>query len=468
MIERPGASGEGISDTDIRELVERYDTRGPRYTSYPTAPQWTDAVDSEVYSEVLRRYADPSPIALYVHIPFCRRRCLYCACNTHVAANAEQVGRYLDALKREVETVANLFGKRPPLAQMHFGGGTPTYLTPEQLEGVIDQLDANFESVSGAERSIEVDPRVTTVEHLEMLHRKGFQRVSGGVQDLDERGQQAVNREFNAEDLRRFVILARRVGFEGVNIDLIYGLPYQTEATWGRTLETIIDVGPDRLAVFGYAHVPWKKPHQKVLERRGLPTPEQRLSLAIQARRAFVDAGYQAIGLDHFALPDDELAIAFGKGTVHRNFMGYTVQEADSMVAFGASAIGDFPAAYVHNHMKTDEYIARVEGSGLAVTRGHRMSDEDRLRRRIIIRLMGNFHIVPERIEREFGVDFAGHFAAEIAELDGFVAQGVLHRDATGWHATLPGTFVIRNVAMVFDRHLEADHRTASRYSRTI
>ncbi len=468
MTEPEGTSVADISDADIRQLVERYSTRGPRYTSYPTAPQWTDAVNAEVYREVLRGQTDPAPIALYVHIPFCRQRCLYCACNTQVAANPEQVTRYLDALMREVETVADSFGARPPLAQMHFGGGTPTFLTPEQLQGVIDHLDAHFQSIPGAERSLEVDPRVTTVEHLEMLRREGFQRVSAGVQDLDEKVQQAVRREFGAEDLSTFVNNARRLGFEGVNLDLIYGLPYQTEESWGRTLETLVRLRPDRLAVFGYAHVPWKKKHQQALERYALPSPEQRLALAIQARRAFVNAGYLAIGLDHFALPDDEMAVAFLNGAVHRNFMGYTVQEADAMVAFGASAIGDFPVAYVHNHLETDDYIELIERNGLAVTRGHRMSDEDRLRRRIIIRLMGNFCVMPERIEREFGVDFAEHFAAEITELDRFVEQGVLRRDDQGWHATLAGTFVIRNVAMVFDRYLEADHRTASRYSRTI
>ncbi|MFH0983279.1 MAG: oxygen-independent coproporphyrinogen III oxidase [Planctomycetota bacterium] len=468
MIRPEGAAGVDLSDRAIRELVEHYDTRGPRYTSYPTAPQWTAAVNAEVYREVLRSHTALDPIALYVHIPFCRQRCLYCACNTDVCGDPATVTRYLAALKHEVETVAGLFGKRPPLAQMHFGGGTPTYLTPQQLESLIGHLDRHFDSLPGAERSIEVDPRVTTLEHLEMLRRKGFQRVSAGVQDLDERVQRAVMREFNEEQLRQFVTEARRLGFAGVNIDLIYGLPCQTMESWARTLDTLCELRPDRLAVFGYAHVPWKKPHQKVLEQHGLPTPEQRLTLAIQARRAFVEAGYLAIGLDHFALPKDELAVAFRNGTVHRNFMGYTVQNADAMVAFGASAIGDFPAAYVHNLLETEDYIARVERDGLAVVQGHRMSAEDRMRRRIIVRLMGSFSVVPEPIEREFGVSFATHFAPEIEELDRFVQQGVLCRKDRGWHATLPGTFVIRNVAMVFDRYLEADHRTASRYSRTI
>ena len=468
MIKAEGGPAADISDADIRELVRRYDTRGPRYTSYPTAPQWTAAVDSDVYREVLGAYTDPGALALYVHVPFCRKRCLYCACNPDVGAKRGQVADYLEALKQEVATVASLFRERPPLAQMHFGGGTPTYLTPRQLEGVIDDLDGHFDSIPGVERSIEVDPRVTTVEHLEMLRRKGFQRVSGGVQDLDETVQQAVNREFSEQDLRTYVANARRLGFEGVNLDLIYGLPCQTEETWGRTLASIMEIRPDRVAVFGYAHVPWKKQHQSVLERHGLPTPEQRLALAIQARRAFVEAGYLAIGLDHFALPEDEMAVAFLNGTVHRNFMGYTVQEADSMVAFGASAIGDFPSAYVHNHLVTEAYVDLVRRTGLAVTQGHRMSPEDRMRRRIITRLMGNFCVVPERIEHEFGTSFAEHFAPEIEQLERFVEQGLLRRDDKGWHGTLAGTLVIRNVAMLFDRYLEADHRTAERYSRTI
>ncbi len=463
-----GKSTLDISDEEIRELVERFSTRGPRYTSYPTAPQWTDAVDAEVYRQVLREHTDPSPIALYVHIPFCQRLCLFCACNIRLTSKQTLVDRYLDALKQEVATVSDLMGERPKLAQMHFGGGTPTFLKPEELASLIDHLDNHFESVPGAERSIEVDPRVTTVDHLEMLRSKGFGRLSAGVQDLDEKVQKTVNREYTEEALNQFVASARRLGFSGVNLDLIYGLPYQTEETWQRTLDAIIAIRPDRLAVFGYAHVPWKEIHQKSLEKHGLPSPSERLSLAIQGRRALVNAGYQAIGLDHFALPDDEMAIAFNRGTVHRNFMGYTVQEADSMVAFGVSAIGDFPTAYVHNHLVTDQYIRLMEEEGLAITQGHRLSEEDRLRRYLIVHLMGNFCIVPKQIERKFGISFEKHFATEIEQLDQFVEQGVLIRDDTGWHATLAGTFVIRNVAMGFDRYLEADHDGAKRYSRTI
>ncbi len=468
MIKPHDGSAMDISDEKIRELVERFSTRGPRYTSYPTAPQWTEKVDSNVYREVLHNHTDPSPIALYTHIPFCAKLCLYCACNVRITGKQDLVERYLDALKRETETVAGLFQTRPKLAQMHFGGGTPTFLTPDQLGGVIDSLDANFESIPGAERSIEVDPRVTTVEHLEMLRSKGFQRISMGVQDLDEQVQVTVKREYSEEQLTQFVADARRVGFEGVNLDLIYGLPFQTEKTWKRTVDSIIAIRPDRLAVFGYAHVPWMKPHQKSLEKFGLPSPEERLSLAIQCRRAFIDAGYFAIGLDHFALPSDDMAIAFQKGTIHRNFMGYTVQDTESMVALGVSSIGDFPAAYVHNQMNTDKYIEQIESEGLAITQGHQLSKEDRLRRRVIVRLMGNFHILPAKIEQEFGISFEEHFASEILELQKYVDQGVLRRDDSGWHATVEGTFVVRNIAMIFDRYLETDREKTERYSRTI
>ena len=289
-----------------------------------------------------------------------------------------------------------------------------------------------------------------------------------GVQDLDPKVQETVKREYSQEQLTEFVAESRRVGFEGVNLDLIYGLPFQTEETWKRTVDSIIEIRPDRLAVFGYAHVPWLKPHQKSLEQFGLPTPEQRLSLAIQCRRAFIEAGYFAIGLDHFALPEDDMAIAFKQGNIHRNFMGYTVQETDTMVAFGVSSIGDFPAAYVHNQMDTDKYIDQIQAGGLAVTQGHLLSTDDRLRRRVIVRLMGNFHILPKKIEQEFGINFEDYFATEILELEKFVEQGVLRHDETGWHATLEGTFVVRNIAMVFDRYLNADSKTEKRYSRTI
>lgn len=463
-----GVSAADISDGEIRSLVERFSTWGPRYTSYPSAPQWTSAVDSHAYREVLRDYADGLPIALYAHIPFCRRLCLYCACNVRITGKQELVDRYVRALAREVETVAESFGRSPRVAQLHFGGGTPTFLSPPQLAEVIDRFDSHFESTAGAERSIEVDPRVTTLEHLRLLHARGFRRISVGVQDLDAAVQQAVKREYSEQQLRDFVAEARRIGFDGVNVDLIYGLPFQTPATWGRTLDSILAIRPDRLAVFGYAHVPWKRPQQKCLEAFPLPTPPERLALAIQCRRTLVEGGYLAIGLDHFALPDDELAIAFRRGSVHRNFMGYTVQEVDTMLAFGVSAIGDFPAAYMHNHPSTDEYIRLVERDGLAVAGGHRMSHEDRLRRRIIVRLMGNFRIDQAAIEREFGICFNEHFAAEIEQLDRLVDQAILRRDAAGWQATLAGTFVIRNVAMVFDRYLHADGGAVKRYSRTI
>jgi len=468
MTSRQDDSTLDISDQGLRDLVARYSTRGPRYTSYPTAPQWTEKVDSEAYRKVLQDYSSPSPIALYAHIPFCAQLCLYCACNVRITGKQSLVERYLSAIKRETETVADLFGERPKLGQMHFGGGTPTFLNPDQLGGVIDHFDAHFESAPGTERSIEVDPRVTTIEHLEMLKSKGFQRISIGVQDLDEQVQTTVKREYSEQELTEFVLAARRIGFEGVNLDLIYGLPFQTAETWQRTIDSIIAIRPDRLAVFGYAHVPWIKPHQQTLEQFGLPTPEDRLSLAIQCRRALVDAGYFAIGLDHFALPDDDMAVAFNQGIVHRNFMGYTVQDTDTMVAFGMSSIGDFPAAYVHNQMDTDQYIQQIETSGLAITQGHLMSAEDRLRRRVIVRLMGNFHIQPRLIEEEFGISFEDHFASEIQELQAFVEQGILHKDDSGWHATLEGTFVVRNIAMIFDRYLETDRDTTKRYSRTI
>jgi oxygen-independent coproporphyrinogen-3 oxidase len=457
-----------ISDNDVRDLVQRYATRGPRYTSYPTAPQWQEAPDQEWYRQVLREYQGTDPMAVYVHIPFCRRLCLYCGCNVRITTKQNLVERYLAAVRKELDTVTELMGSVPQMGQLHFGGGTPTYLSAQQLGDLIDYIDSKFENAKNVERSIEVDPRITTVEQLEMLRSKGFQRISGGVQDLDEDVQKAVKREYSEEKLVEFIATARKLGFEGVNVDLMYGLPFQTEETWRRTLDAVIEMRPDRLAVFGYAHVPWLKRHQKALERYGLPSAEDRLSLAIQCRRAFVDAGYLPIGMDHFALPHDDLSKAFLAGTVHRNFMGYTVLDVDTMVAFGVSAIGDFPASYVHNHTNTDTYIEMIEKDGLAVAKQHPMSEEDRLRRRVIVRLMGNFTIDRAAIEKEFGISFDDYFAQEVEQLDEFVRQGILTREDQGWRATLPGTMVIRNVAMAFDNYLEPDHRSAQRYSHTI
>ncbi len=456
-----------LSDTEIRTLVERYGTRGPRYTSYPTSPQWA-AGGEDVYRDLLAARTTDEPVAVYVHIPFCRRLCLYCGCNMRITRRRDLVERYLAALRTEIDTVCELLAKRPKAAQMHFGGGTPTYLSPQELEDVIDHIDSRFPRSDSPERSIEVDPRVTNREHLDMLVERGFRRVSIGLQDLDPAVQAAVKREYSEADLREFVTACRDIGMSGVNLDLIYGLPKQNSETWARTLGVLLDIRPDRLAVYGYAHVPWAKPHQKSLERVGLPNAQQRLTMALEVRRAFVDAGYVAIGMDHFALPTDPLAEALERKAVHRNFMGYSTETLDSMVAFGVSAIGDFPAAYVHNSGHLETYCELIEDSGLAVIRHHSKSVDDRIRRAVIINLMGSFAIKPDEIEKAFDIDFAGRFAQETLRLDGFVRDGLLERHGTGWRATEAGELVIRNIAMVFDSYLEDDAGEAQRYSATI
>jgi oxygen-independent coproporphyrinogen-3 oxidase len=463
---RPPADFSGITP----ELLARYDRPGPRYTSYPTAPQFSGGFGAADYRAALARAAQhPSePLSLYVHIPFCESRCTYCGCNVVIAPHRGPEERYLESLEREVALVAEHLGARRTVSQLHWGGGTPTYLTPAQCERLFGAITRHFRLAPRAEVAIEVDPCVTTDEHLAMLRGLGFNRVSMGAQDFDPRVQEAVNRLQSLELTRHQVEEARRLGFTSVNIDLIYGLPFQTPEGFREVSGKVIgELAPDRVAIFSYAHVPWLKPHQKALEGMPLPRGWDKFRIFAAAADAFLAAGYRFIGMDHFARPGDELSLALDAGTLHRNFMGYTVFPASDLIGIGMTAIGDVGGAYVQNEKNLARYERNMAAGEFAVERGLVRSAEDELRGAVIRRLICTFGVEFEWVRQRFGIDPRSAFERELAALAGPATDGLVEIDSTGVHVLPRGRVFIRNLCMPFDAYLHPDTGQAL-YSRTV
>jgi len=443
----------------LNDLLKRYDKPGPRYTSYPTAVEFHDGVGAAEYAMHLEAAARRTePIGFYIHLPFCEERCLFCGCNVVITKQRGIATRYLVHLEQEIAELGRRLGRNRPIAQYHWGGGTPTYYTPDEMRRLHACVRANFDFEKDAEMAIEVDPRVTTVEHLETLRDLGFNRLSMGVQDFDADVQQAVGREQPYEMTARLLETARGLGFHSTNLDLIYGLPLQTPERFVETLRLVSGLRPDRIAFYSYAHVPWLKGHQRKLAEDQLPTPEVKLGLYCSALEEFRKQGYHAIGMDHFALPDDELSLAAEAGTLGRNFMGYTVKHAADLVACGVSGIGEVGGAFFQNRRKLINYENAIDAESLAVDRGYVLTDDDHLRRRVIAELMCMFH-----------TDLAGHdFAEEIAALAPMVEDGLVEIDGTRVAVTERGRLFVRNVCMVFDTHLKQHAKDKKRFSRTV
>lgn len=461
------ASGSDVQIT--REMLERYDIPGPRYTSYPTAPEWSEEFGAAEYREALMRCAasPAEPLSVYVHLPFCQERCLFCGCNVIISKHPEVSEKYLEYLYREIGMVTPLLGERRTVKQMHWGGGTPTYQSAAQLRALFVRLSEHFQFAPGAEIALEVDPRVTTREQLETLRALGFNRVSMGVQDLDETVQRAVNRNQSEEQTRAIFDLSRELGFEGINIDLIYGLPEQNTETWRRTIEHTIDIRPDRLAVYSYAHLPNMLKHQQKLEGLPRPTGAEKFELFALARRLFLDAGYRAIGMDHFALPTDELAVAMDERRLHRNFMGYTVVPAADMIGLGVSAIGEVAGSYAQNQKRPVKYYEALDAGMLPTMTGIRLSHDDETRRWVIRQLMCNFVLEFAELRGRFGVEYAEYFAQEEEALADYYAEGFLVRTDAGLEVLPLGQAFVRNICMVFDAYLKQP-TSFKAFSRTV
>ncbi len=454
----------GIAMRLTPDLLHKYDVSGPRYTSYPTALQFNQAVDSAEYERLLNELAnDPEPVSLYLHMPFCERRCTYCACNVTPSRLPERVSPpYIERLAREITLVADAIGTRHPVSQIHLGGGTPTYHSPTELRRIIKRIEALFDVLPDAERSVEVDPRVTTTEHIETLAELGFRRLSMGVQVLNPEVQQAIGREQSAEVTRACLQTARANGFNSVNIDLVYGLPLQTRASFAATLDEVIALRPERVAAYGFAFMPSAFKHQQKLQAFAMPGQNERYELLALANEKFRKAGYVAIGLDHFALQDDELAVARGDGRLHRNFMGYTVQENRRMIGMGVSSIGFIGDTFVQNHKRLADYNEAIDIDRFPADRGCALSDDDVRRAWAIGEMMCNFRVDADAYRARFGEDFRTYFADTFARLDAH-ASGLWTWDGKQLRATDIGELFVRNIAMCFDAYLDPSRTYGSR-----
>ncbi len=452
------------------QLLQRFDVPGPRYTSYPTADRFVEAFSEADYVQALaqRRVASMAlPLSLYVHVPFCESVCYYCACNKVITKHHDRAAEYLRYLAREVELQVAHFGRGHSVSQLHLGGGSPTFLSDAELADLMAMLRRSFSLVAGGEYSVEVDPRTVTPERLRHLHQLGFNRLSFGVQDFDPAVQKAVHRVQPAEQVFALVEAARDIGFESLNVDLIYGLPCQTPESFSRTLHQVKALRPDRIALYAYAHLPARFKPQRRIVAAELPSPADKLTMLSRSLDAFSDAGYVYVGMDHFALPGDALAVAKRQGRLHRNFQGYSTQPDCDLIALGVSAIGRVGATYSQNAKTLDEYYDALDQGRLPIVRGLAVTRDDLLRRSVIMALMCQGEVQYESIELGHLIDFRQYFARELDALQDLQTQGLVRLDATGIQVTGTGWYLVRAIAMVFDRYLQADQDRA-RFSRII
>ena len=437
------------------DLLTKYGWRVPRYTSYPTAPHFHPGVGAETHARWLDEIPSDARLSLYVHIPFCDSLCWFCGCYTKIVNRYAPVAKYLGLLRREIDLVAKRLGCGRPVSHMHWGGGSPTILAPEDAESLAQALRQRFDVLPEAEFTVEVDPRGLVPEMVAALARAGVTRASVGVQDLNPEVQRAVNRWQPIEVTARVVDWLRGAGIGGINIDLMYGLPYQNVERVLSTVETVLGLASQRFALFGYAHVPWMKRHQRLIDEAALPTPAERLAQFEAAAARIVGAGYVAIGLDHFARPDDSLAAALHEGRLHRNFQGYTTDDAPVLLGFGASAISALPQGYVQNATPIHAYRDAIDGGGLATVRGIALKHEDHLRRAVIERLMCDLGVDLTEICRRYGRP-PDNFAAELATLAPMEADGLVVVEDSRIRVRAEARPYLRTVCAAFDRYLEA------------
>jgi oxygen-independent coproporphyrinogen-3 oxidase len=435
-------------------ILEKYNRPGPRYTSYPTAPVWKEDFGPDDLEQYYARAEQAATaLSLYMHLPFCENLCLFCACNVSIQKDKKVAIPYLAALKREIDYVSRGISKKRAVSQFHWGGGTPTYLTPAQLEDLFSHASARFRFAPDAEIGIEIDPRVTNRAHLESLRHLGFNRLSMGIQDFQPKVQETIHRVQPYEMTRDLILAARELGFESLNVDLIYGLPHQTADSFKATIDQTLTLRPDRVAMFSYAHVPWLKKQQGSFQMY-LPAGMEKFRIFRTGLEHFLDAGYVYIGMDHFALPGDELAIAQKNRTLHRNFQGYTTKAGADLYGMGVSAISSIGEAYAQNRKEVSAYQETIASRGIATARGYRLSHDDGLRRAVISRLLCHTVIPKQDIERQFSISFDEYFAPELDRLQESRDAGLVILEPNQICVTPLGRIFIRNVAMVFDRYL--------------
>ena len=452
------------------DLIVRHGGRGPRYTSYPTALQFSEDVTADVYREnAIASNASGVPLSLYVHIPFCHTLCYYCGCNKIVTRNQARVERYIEMLYREIEMQSELFDKSRKIEQLHFGGGTPTYLNGEQLDDLMAKLRSafTFDESDNREFSIEVDPRTVDEHSIRHLAELGFNRLSLGIQDFDPVVQDAVNRAQTTDDVLNLVLAARDSGFESISFDLIYGLPHQTVESFDKTLDLVIGMHPDRLAVYNYAHLPQRFKGQRMINDDDIPLPEVKLDILHRTIDSLCGAGYEYIGMDHFALPDDELVLARANGTLQRNFQGYSTHRDCDLVALGVSAIGSIGNVFAQSAVSTIEYEALIENGQLPIRKGIAVDDDDLIRADVIQALMCYDKLSFDTFGKDHDIDFATYFASEIERLQPLADDGLIELDQSGVVITQKGRLLLRSIAMVFDRHIDQASND-NRFSKAI
>jgi oxygen-independent coproporphyrinogen-3 oxidase len=451
------------------DFVERYNRPGPRYTSYPTAPVWTDEFGPADY-QAAREAAEAkhSPVSLYMHLPFCENLCLFCACNVIIRKDKSGAPPYLATLKKEIDRISRDVSRSRQVTQFHWGGGTPTYLSPEQMEDLFSYTRERFTFAPDAEIGIEVDPRVTSPAHMDSVRRMGFNRVSMGIQDFKEEVQKAVHRVQPYEMTHELIDYARQLGFDSINVDLIYGLPYQTGESFAHTVEQIVGLSPDRIAMFSYAHVPWLKKQQGSFVGH-LPEGMKKFDIFRNGLLKFLEAGYLYIGMDHFAKENDELAVSQRNRTLHRNFQGYTTKAGADLYGMGITAISAIQDTYAQNHRDIPNWERAVNERGIATMRGYRLSEDDVIRREVISRLLCHTVVVKDEITQRFGIHFDEYFAPELRRLKMPQEDGLVVMNDKEIRTTWLGRIFIRNLAMVFDPYLEKQ-QLASRplFSKTL
>lgn len=449
------------------ELLRKYSVPGPRYTSYPTAPYFHTGFGEADWAEALTAPAPERGLSLYAHIPFCDSLCYYCGCNMVATRDYSKTQPYLDSLEREMARTAALVDPARVVRQLHWGGGTPTYLNPADIRRLMTMMRQHFTLAPDAEISCEVDPRELSFEHLAALRESGFNRVSFGVQDMDPDVQQAVNRIQSEFLIRQVLDWSRELGFSSINLDLIVGLPKQTVASFNRTLERVVAWAPDRLAVFSYAHVPWMKKHQALIQEADLPDAATRLGLQEAVNEALRAGGYVNIGLDHFARPDDELVRAQQDKTLWRNFQGYTTHKDCDILAFGVSSISQTADVYMQNEKNLKRYEARIAATGFAVERGIKLSRDDQIRREAITRVMCDLELDFSAFGSEWGISFTDYFADALDDLRPLADDGLVSIEAGKVTVTPTGRLFLRNIGMCFDRYLKEAAGDKPRYSKT-
>ncbi|SMC09028.1 oxygen-independent coproporphyrinogen III oxidase [Nitratiruptor tergarcus] len=453
---------------DFEKFV-KYSRPGPRYTSYPTAVEFSEDFTYEEYIQSLENQDSQKPLSLYFHLPFCRSACYFCGCNVVFTSKEEKKDRYIEYLKKELQILQRHLDTSREVIQLHFGGGTPTFFSPEQLQIIIEEIKKVFPHWSKeAEVSCEIDPRFLSEDHMRTLAAGGFNRVSFGVQDFNEKVQQAVHRLQSFEVTKNAVDLARKYGMQSVNIDLIYGLPYQTLESFKETLAKTLELDPDRLAVFNYAHVPWLKKTMRKIDETTLPTPEVKLAILKYTIDFFTTHGYKMIGMDHFAKPEDELFQAIEKGELHRNFQGYTTKGGADLIGIGLTSIGEGEDYYAQNYKEMQLYEEAVDSGKLPYHRGVKLTFDDRVRKAVIMELMANFKLDIPRIEKEFNIDFQEYFADALQELKEFEEQDLVKVSDKAIEVSPTGTLLIRNIVMPFDAYMKKHGEGKKVFSKTV